>query len=74
MSQYGCHNKPRPTSLTTIPAQNGWRYNGSDVGTRDAKTVHVAHKMSTACVYGASDKAPADPRCAGCKHINQGAV
>lgn len=69
MNPYGCHDQPRPTAETTIPAQAGWRkaLNRGRI-VRLAIKVDVIHTMSTTCQY---DKRTGDPRCAGCHQIQE---
>ncbi len=74
LGPYGCWNKPRPQAWTTIPAHDGYtppREQTTVIGYRTPKVVMIKHTMSTECRY---DKSATDPRCAGCEHINQGAI
>lgn len=75
MLPYGCHNKPRPIAggITHV-AQNGWTESRLDFRgniRRSPVYIDIKHTMSTECRYDAAAK---DPGCAGCQHINQGAV
>ena len=72
---YGCHNKPRPfAGEVTHQAQDGWVDtidHENAIQTRVPVMVDVVHRFELGCRY---DAGTTDPRCAGCAHINQGAV
>jgi hypothetical protein len=75
MSNYGCHNKPRPGAKTFHLAQSGYRNGWSPehaAVAREAFWVRVPHVMSTDCQYTKTHAS--DPGCSGCVHRSKDAA
>lgn len=62
----GCNNTPRPTTETTYPVQDGWRYIDTPAGVERMPVIKMqAHVMTTPCQY---DKSHVDLRCGNCQN------
>lgn len=70
MSQYGCHNKPRPTAESSYVAQAGWSAlyrDGFGGPCRDPIYVDIKSAFgTTTCQYTLTHAT--DPLCSGCAH------
>jgi hypothetical protein len=65
MSQYGCHNKPRPTAGARLAVQDGW-HDLSNGLSRYPNMVTTPFVMSADCQY--TQQHARDPQCVGCAH------
>lgn len=76
MSQYGCHNKPRPDPSGTYVAQAAWSKTFRDgFGNPHRTPLYVDVKSAfgtTDCQYTKTHAS--DPQCSGCVHRTKDAA